>query len=39
MPNINDTMKYRRQTENPEIKDILVQVYNALQEKGYNPFQ
>ena len=34
---INDTMKYSRQKENPQIKDILTQVYSALEEKGYNP--
>lgn len=34
---ISDTMKYSRQKENPQIKEILVQVYSALEEKGYNP--
>ena len=37
MQNINDTMKYKRSTENDQINDILVQVYSALQEKGYDP--
>ena len=37
MQNINDTMKYSRREENTEIKDILVQVFNALHEKGYDP--
>ena len=37
MANINDTMKYTRCEDNTEIKDILVQVYSALQEKGYDP--
>ncbi|MBR2860330.1 MAG: IreB family regulatory phosphoprotein [Clostridia bacterium] len=37
MQNINDTMKYSRREENTEIKDILIQVFNALQEKGYDP--
>lgn len=34
---IEDTMKYNRQKENPQIKEILMQVYSALEEKGYNP--
>ena len=37
MANINDTMKYSRCEDNTEIKDILIQVYTALQEKGYDP--
>lgn len=37
MQNINDTMKYSRVTEDTQIKEILTQVYGALQEKGYNP--
>ncbi len=37
MANINDTMKYSRCEDNTEIKDILLQVYSALQEKGYDP--
>ena len=37
MQNINDTMKYSRHDDNTEIKDILVEVYTALQEKGYDP--
>ncbi len=37
MQNINDTMKYSRVTEDTQIKEILTQVYSALQEKGYNP--
>lgn len=34
---IEDTMKYNRQKENTQIKEILIQVYSALEEKGYNP--
>ena len=37
MANINDTMKYSRPSENAQIKDILLNVYAALQEKGYDP--
>ena len=37
MTNINDTMKYTRHEDNTQIKDILTQVYSALQEKGYDP--
>lgn len=37
MANINDTMKYSRPSENAQIKDILLSVYAALQEKGYDP--
>ena len=37
MANINDTMKYSRCEDNTEIKDILLQVYSSLQEKGYDP--
>ncbi len=33
MANINDTMKYSRPSENAQIKDILLNVYAALQEK------
>ena len=34
MANINDTMKYSRPSENAQIKDILLNVYAALQEKA-----
>ena len=37
MANINDTMKYSRPSENAQIKDILLNVHAALQEKGYDP--
>ncbi len=35
--NFDNTMKYNRRNENIQIKEILVQVYSALQEKGYDP--
>lgn len=37
MTDINETVKYTRPTENAQVKDILVQVYTALEEKGYDP--
>ncbi len=37
MQDLNNTMKYSRKEDNAQIKDILVQVYSALQEKGYDP--
>jgi len=37
MTDINDTLKYKKPTEDKQIKDILIQVYSALQEKGYDP--
>ncbi|NLD86816.1 MAG: IreB family regulatory phosphoprotein [Clostridiales bacterium] len=34
----NDTIKFRLGSENEtEMRDILLMVYNALREKGYNP--
>ena len=39
MNSMDNTMKYIRQTEMQEIsvQEVLLKVYDALQEKGYNP--
>jgi uncharacterized protein (UPF0297 family) len=36
---MDNTMKYTRQTEMQEtsVQEVLLTVYDALQEKGYNP--
>ena len=37
MSNIGDTMMFKSQTSDNSARDILQQVYAALQEKGYDP--
>ena len=39
MNSMDNTMKYIRQTETQEtsVQEVLLTVYDALQEKGYNP--
>ena len=39
MSSMDKTMKYERQLEPKEasVQDVLLAVYDALQEKGYNP--
>jgi uncharacterized protein (UPF0297 family) len=39
MNSMDNTMKYTRQTEMQEtsVQEVLLTVYDALQEKGYNP--
>ena len=39
MSSMDNTMKYERPLEPREtsVKDVLLAVYDALQEKGYNP--
>ena len=38
MNNINETMQFSASKENVnEAKEIILSVYNALKEKGYNP--
>lgn len=38
MENFENTMMYKIQKEEKKsVKEILVEVYNALKEKGYNP--
>lgn len=39
MSSMDKTMKYERQLEPQEasVQDVLLAVYDALQEKGYNP--
>ncbi len=39
MNSTDKTMKYVRQTESQEasVEEVLLTVYDALQEKGYNP--
>lgn len=38
MSNLNETVQFSVETENVnEAKDIILNVYNSLKEKGYNP--
>ncbi len=37
MSNMGDTMMFKSQTSDSSARDILQQVYAALQEKGYDP--
>lgn len=37
MSNMGDTMMFKSQTSDNSARDILQQVYAALQEKGYDP--
>ena len=39
MENMDKTMKFNVRSEetNPSARDVLLTVYDALQEKGYNP--
>jgi len=37
LSNMGDTMMFKSQTSDSSARDILQQVYAALQEKGYDP--
>jgi uncharacterized protein (UPF0297 family) len=39
MSSMDNTMKYTvpKEANEPEVRQTLIEVYNALQDKGYNP--
>ncbi|NGQ94232.1 IreB family regulatory phosphoprotein [Brevibacillus sp. SYP-B805] len=39
MSSMDNTMKYTvpKESNEPEVRQTLIEVYNALQDKGYNP--